>query len=123
MTISCGPVNTDRISFLQGNAVVIRLLLCADGQPIQTLASAIGGSFQILGHRDNVVGIFKDWVSLQINYPSVGMISVPLTSIETNYLLGEYDIAVQVAWGPGDVLEWNFLNTLNVIRDMILFEE
>jgi hypothetical protein len=123
LALNCGVNPAGRISFLQGNAVIIRLLLCADGQPVQTLATAIGGTFQIMGHRDNVVGIQKLWPSLLINNPSVGMISVPLTSVETDNLLGEYDVAVEVVWGPGNKLEWSFPNTLNVIRDQILFEE
>jgi hypothetical protein len=76
-----------------------------------------------MGHRDNIVGIQKDWGALLINNPSTGMISVPLTSVETSVLLGEYDVAVEVVWGPGNKLEWDFPNTLNVIRDQILFEE
>lgn len=123
MALSCGPQVADRITLLQGNSSILRLKLCADGQPVQSLATAIGGSFQLLGHRDNVVGIFKNWGSLLINNPATGIISVPLTSTETNTLDGEYDISVEVVWGPGNRLEWNFPRTLNVIRDQILFEE
>jgi hypothetical protein len=103
--------------------VIIRLHLCANGQPVQNLGTAIGGTLQIMGHRDNVIGIQKDWGMLQIDSPNVGDISLPLTSLETAVLLGEYDIAVEVMWGPGNKLEWSFPNTLNVIRDQILFEE
>jgi hypothetical protein len=90
---------------------------------VPNLSSAIGGSFQLLGHRDNVVGIFKNWGSLLIDNPAVGIISVPLTSPETDMLDGEYDIAVEVVWGPGNRLEWDFSRTLNVVRDQILFED
>jgi hypothetical protein len=123
LTLSCGPQTADRINLLQGNSTIIRLKLCADGIPVPNLSSAIGGSFQLLGHRDNVVGIFKNWGSLLIDNPVVGIISVPLTSPETDLLDGEYDISVEVVWGPGNRLEWNFPRTLNVIRDNILFEE
>ena len=123
MTLSCGPQTADRINLLQGNSTIIRLKLCADGIPVPNLSSAIGGSFQLLGHRDNVVGIFKNWGSLLINNPVTGIISVPLTSPETDALDGEYDISVEVVWGPGNRLEWNFPRTLNVIRDQILFED
>lgn len=77
----------------------------------------------MMGHRDNVVGIQKVWADLQIDTPSTGMISVPLTSVETSVLLGEYDVAVEVVWGAGNKLEWMFSNTINVLRDQILFEE
>lgn len=123
MTLACGPQVADRINLLQGNSVILRLKLCADGIPVPNLATAIGGSFQLLGHRDNVVGIFKNWGSLLINNPVTGIISVPLTSTETDALDGEYDISVEVVWGPGNRLEWNFPRTLNVIRDNILFED
>jgi len=123
LALNCGITTNERISFLQGNAVIIRLLLCVNGQPVQNLSAAIDGTFQIMGHRDNVVGIQKNWSSLLINNPSIGMISIPLTSVETRYLFGEYDIAVEVVWSVGNTLEWSFSKTLNVIRDQILFEE
>jgi hypothetical protein len=123
MALACGVTTNERINIVQGNAVILKLLLCADGQPVTNLASAIGGTFQLMGHRDNVVGIQKSWGALQINTPTTGWISVPLSSVETRYLSGEYDVAVEVMWSPTNILEWSFSKTVNVVRDQILFEE
>ena len=118
---NCGYQAIEKVNILQGNSVILRLILCAGGQPVTNLGSAISATFQAMRRCDGSIGVTKNLGSMSIDDPEVGVVSIPLNSNETGAMDGEYDVSIEFSWGPPNSLEWKFNKTLNVIRDMISY--
>ena len=119
--VRCGYSSTQRICIQQGNSIVLVLYLYDQGIPISDLASAIQIHFVALGKRDNVIGAEKTLPDILVNDPVVGALKLTLGSNETNNMDGEYDVGLEVTWGPDNTIEWTFKRGLNVVRDIIPF--
>ena len=112
-----------RASIWQGNSVQLFLHILIGGLPVTDMAAATSGRFQLLGHRDNSIGVLFNYPGdpkFLIDDPEVGIIRIILDASVTDLLLGEYDLAVEFVW-PTVTYEWAFSKTLNVMRDQILF--
>jgi len=112
-----------RANIWQGNSAQLFLHIFIGGSPVANLVDATSGSFQLLGHRDNSVGILLGYPGdphISINTPSAGVIQINLDASVTDTLIGEYDLAIEFTW-PAYTYEWSFAKTLNVMRDQILF--
>lgn len=120
-SIHCGYEAREQANLLQGNTVEFQIRLFSGDEPVANLSQAISGAFQLLGRTDNHEGVFKTMAGMRIDDPELGVVSIPLTSQETDLLEGAYDAAIQFTWGAGNTLEWNFNKTINFIRDSILF--
>jgi hypothetical protein len=106
-------------SIVRGNMAVLRLRLRADGQVLDNLAFAIGARFVAVKRRTGIVGLDRNLAQMRMDDPETGTISVPLSSVETDIDEGEYDIAIQITWGAGDVLEWNFVEPLHIVKGIV----
>jgi len=110
-----------RANIWQGNSAEILLHLYIGGVAVSNLSTAISGRFMALGHRDNAIGVMKDYPGdFTIDDPTDGTVRILLTAAETDVLIGEYDLAVQFVWAD-KTYEWVFHKTLNVMRDQIMF--
>ena len=110
-----------RASMWQGNSVTLWLHLFVNGVPVDDLAAALSGTFQAMGHRDNVAGNTQVYPgTLSINDPEIGVVKVFLGSAVTDLMEGEYDLAIEFTWADKKYV-WRFGKTLYVMRDQILF--
>lgn len=104
----------------RGNKAILRMCLKADGVPIDVLGSAVSGRFVAIDKNGGgEVIIDKALADMQIDTPVLGTVSIDLTSDDTDITEGTYDIAIEFSWGPGDTLEWNFVEPLNIVRGVI----
>ena len=117
----CSYEANARANLWQGNSVTLWLHLFVNGTPITDLATALSGTFQAMGHRDNVIGATRAYPGqLLINTPDVGVVKVVLDGATTSTMEGEYDLSIEFTWVDKNY-EWRFGKTLNVMRDQILF--
>lgn len=112
-------INKNAPSIVRGNKAILRLKLSTDGEPVQNLAYALGARFVAIKRRTDTIAVDKQLVDMVVDDPETGTISIPLTSQETDIAEGTYDIAVQVQWGADDLLEWNFVEALNIVKGII----
>lgn len=117
----CRYAPHDSVLLHKGNSIILRMRLYGNGVPMQNLAAAISASCVSLRRTDNAYGFRKSLSDMLVNNPEIGVVSIPLSSVETAQMEGEYDVSIQFVWGPADALEWKFKTTLNVPRDYIPF--
>ena len=112
-------INDRYPSIVRGNRAILRINLLADNQPVSDLASAIGARFVALRRHDRTIEIDKALTDMSVDDPQTGTVSITLSSTETDIEAGTFDIAIQFTWGAGDVLEWNFPESLSIVKGLI----
>jgi len=112
-------LNKNAPSIVRGNKAILRLKLSTDDEPIQNLAYALGARFVAVKRRTDTIAIDKQLVDMTVDEPETGTVSIPLASQETDISEGTYDIAIQVQWGADDILEWNLVEALSIVKGII----
>lgn len=104
---------------IRSNATHLILTLKMDSIPVTNLADALSIRFIAL-NTSKEIKIDKDISGMSINDPAIGSITIQLSSLDTSELMeGKYEMAIQVIWGAGDLIEWRFDERLTILRELV----